>query len=385
MKLKERLKIEKQTMSPRDTILIFILGIVAVLLLGFNYLVIPKFNSMKSNYEIASKLKNEYKGLKEQNNNIFQLQKNHDEKLYSKDRMELQVPPFNSQAQTILALENEAKICNLKMGSMSFEECKIIPKNKFLSENPQEENQGDAEQNTSVTEPSIIDSIMSISVQGNYTEVYKFLKRLEENDRKYYISNIALNVGEGNSLIGNMKIRTLSYIESGNVIRPNINIPQSSGKFNIFSTTNGIESVNDGTSYYTADMLLRLNPITYQGPKFVFSPHGKFDKEIYNNSLKPIEGKLSIEKNDKNCVITYSLGGVRKTFQKEIKPKNGVMKFDVISSTRANLDDGIAINMSIENKTPFNLEVNVVNDDPNKPRFNLINKADNINVKRVAR
>ena len=88
MKLKERLKIEKQTMSPRDTILIFILGIVAVLLLGFNYLVIPKFNSMKSNYEIASKLKNEYKGLKEQNNNIFQLQKNHDEKLYSKDRME---------------------------------------------------------------------------------------------------------------------------------------------------------------------------------------------------------------------------------------------------------------------------------------------------------
>lgn len=383
MKLKERIKIEKQTMSPRDTILLFILGIVAVLVLGFNYLIIPKYKIMKSNYDIASNLSTEYKNLKTQNNNINQLKSRYDEVKYNKDRMELQIPAFNSQAHSILSLESEAKVCNLKIGSMSFEEVSLVPKEQFLSENPQQDN--NTGEVTQVNGNVVVNSIMSIGFQGNYTEVYKFLKKLEENDRKYYVKGLSLNVGESSSLIGNMKLQIISYINVNNETNPNINIPQYNGKFDMFSGTNGAETVNKSNSYYSPDIVLRLNPFNYEGPKVIFSEYGKFDKELYDNSLKNIKGTLSIEKKDANCTIKYTLGNRSKTIQKKINPKDGTIKLDVLSTPRISIDDVMGISLAVDNKTPFSLEINVVNDDLDRPKFNISTQAENIHVKRVTR
>ena len=383
MKLKERIKIEKQTMSPRDTILIFILGIVAVLVLGFNYLIMPKYKTMKSNYEIASNLSKEYKDLKSQNDNIQQLKKRYEEIKYNKDRMELQIPAFNSQAHSVLSLENEAKVCNLKIGSMSFEDTSLVSKEQFLAENPQQDsNNGETAQ---ISGNAVVNSIMNVGFQGNYTEVYKFLKRLEENDRKYYIKGLSLNVGESSALMGNMKLQIISYIDVNNETNPNINIPQYNGKFDMFSSTNGAETINKDKSYYSPDIVLRLNPFNYEGPKVIFSEYGRFDKELYDNSLKNIKGTLSIEKKDANCTIKYTLGNKSKTVQKKINSKDGTIKLDVLSTPRISIDDVMGVSLAVDNKTPFSLEINVVNDDLDRPKFNLSTQADNIHVTRVTR
>lgn len=56
------------------------------------------------------------------------------------------------------------------------------------------------------------------------------------------------------------------------------------------------------------------------------------------------------------------------------------MRLDVISQHRKNADDKVSLGLVIENKTDYPLVVNIINDDKNTPRFDLVNKSGSVTV-----
>ncbi|CAM2831828.1 hypothetical protein HAHI6034_05235 [Hathewaya histolytica] len=403
MKTKFKLDLKtKVSMSEKEKTLVMVLLLVVIVYVAKTFLFASKIEELSSTISEYDKVRKKHTMLKEQSKEIPKLKKQEKELSFKYKRMERQVPPYMSEASTILIMDQEAKASSLNIKAISFDKVDYIEKDTYLNQSKEaseskegaekEGKSGEASkansnpsENRNTKGPKVILTDMSIGYEGNYDAVYKFIKRLEEHERKIFINQVSMNIGDAKGLKGNLKLQLISYAENDEEIKEKLTLPENKGKFNLFNVSG--EAIQDlySKSYYTPNMVLNIKPYNEEGPKYIFSEYGKTENEIYSNGLSSSEGKLKIEKLDKNFRITYSLGKVSKTIEKEIKPKDNTLRLDVISHKRVNVDDKMEMKMEIENKTPYVIEVNVVNDDLDKPIFTLKKDEKNVALKRVNR
>lgn len=392
----------KMSMSEKEKKLVLVLFMVVIVYVANRFLFTQKIDEFINSVEKYKKVSKRHEFLKEQNQNINNLQKQASALEYKYNKMIKEVPPYLSQSETVLIMGNNAAESDLRINAISFESIDKIEKSQYFSgkDNQQgssgENKEGDSQSDSNSTGgnennapqssngPKVIITNMSLGYEGDYNSVYKFIKKLEENERKILVDEVSMNVNAGNSLKGNLKLKLLSYSDSDVEVKENLKFPEPKGKFDLFSIDgNKIEAYTK--SYYTPNMVLDIKNYNENGPKYIFSEYGKTESEIYSNAGGNIEGKIKIEKLESKYKITYSLGNVSKIIERELKIKDNMVRIDVLSHKRVNVEDNMNIKLDVENKTPGAIEITVVNDDLDKPIFTLKKDAKDVGLKRVNR
>lgn len=392
----------KISMTDKEKKLVLILLMVVTVYISKTFLFDSKIEELMDSVNRYKSISEKHKYLKEQNENIGSLKKQASALEYKYNKMIREVPPYLSESETMLIMGNTATESGIRINAISVDGIERIEKSKYFtskgtqqgesSEDKKDNEQSNSNSNESKDENAeqnikgskVIITKMSIGYEGEYSAIYKFIKKLEENERKILVDEVSMNINEGNNLKGNLKLKLLSYTDENVEIKEDLKFPQINGKFDLFSV-DGKKVEGYTKSYYTPNMLLEIKNYNYNGPKYIFSEYGKTESEIYSNAQGNIEGKLRIEKLESKYRIIYSLGNVSKVIEREFKIKDNTVRIDVLSHKRVNIEDNMNIKLDVENKTAGAIEITVANDDLDKPIFTLKKDAKDVALKRVSR
>jgi|GEM_PF-2519924 hypothetical protein len=247
-----------------------------------------------------------------------------------------------------------------------------------------------------VTGNMILVEELDISFSGSYGALYNFLSDLEQSQRKIIVKEITMTRAGSDSLKGELKIQYVSYTMPEEKSMYSLDIPPIGGKPSPFQAYQGFAD-NAATSTsttaasgqgpslvktYNPNFYLLLSTYDDNAPKIIMGDYTKNGTEIYSNVNAPVRGKLAISGNQDNMTYSYSLGGTTQTKNAKLMITDGKLQLEVVSHNRKNEQDKVGLILDVDNKTNYPLEIKVVSDDQQSPRFSLGTQLGSVNVSR---
>ncbi|SHJ70561.1 Tfp pilus assembly protein PilO [Hathewaya proteolytica DSM 3090] len=365
--------------SDRDKNLLFGVGIIAVIFLGYNFLISPKLQSTKENRENYKIVEAKRDDLKEKFENIATLKKQNEKLKHTDQRMKLKVPPFQSLPHSLDILYRSAAARNIQISSVANNGALCMSVETFLS--------GGAgvppEQNT--LPKYVVQNGFAMEISGEFKNIFDFIKDIENADRLFSIKNVTIKESKIGALFGSLTLDTISYVDKNEVVECPYKLPPFEGRADIFTTTPGLGNLPEDSVYYTPEYFMNINSSQYEDAKVLFIENGKFETEVYSLDDGEINGTLNISGNEKNLTAKCTLGKNSKTINSNIVLKNNTIRMTVLSTPRVTAEDIVKLKLSVNNNTKYNLEITVVNDDAFNPKFVLENPKENVIVKGVTR
>ncbi|MFH5826429.1 hypothetical protein ACHM2J_07765 [Clostridium perfringens] len=391
--------------NKREKTLLFVLALGVV---GFGYYKVVwdyQYNKLKDLKSKELKVKEEY---------------NHDVKMVnSTEPNKEEINIFNSEIQNltsgfysnisqpniILELNNLMNDANVK-GTMSFSEIKTMPvmdkqdgDSSSKSEDDENPNQiqGIVNDYNNITDKkknedskdkkqeeiyNLSQMTVSLSVNGTYDNVMKFMKSIEENTKHINILNFNLSAQTDGNVSANMNIQLVAIPKIDASKEEFTTADEKYGKENPFS---GASVVGTGTienelenSKVKNDFLMTVRPINSDLPTIVLGKSGDKDKKTYlnndENSVSNIEMYISGD-NGKYYYKYKVEGKIYPTkFEgngEEFKPNGNDINFEIFSEKRVNKDDKSGANIKIVNSSDKEVNLIINKDDEKSPRVNV--------------
>lgn len=410
-KKKLNLKGKHLTLSKREFIL---LGLLIFILEGYvlaHYLIIPKLQQLSSE-------RTHYRGQQTLliNLNKDMANKNQfDEQLklldYKLNTLKAELPPNLTQEDIILNVNKYAGERQLMIKGITFTNVSMLSKQDFAAgktPSAQSQNNGNNSAaaptppaNNSNTAPQnssgmvLVDDI-NIYFSGSYGALYNFISDLEKSERRILVKGITITKGDNNVLTGELAVEYLGYKGQDDNGNYQMEAPAINGKFDIFAAFGGtnnaatpspspspaptasaapVKASNPNPNFY-----LILNTYDDNAPKVIMGDYTKDGTELYSNTNDKVKGKLTVSGSLGHFSYAYALGTMTQSKEGNLILDGGKLRLDVISQHRKNAGDKVSLGLVIENKTDYPLVVNIINDDKNTPRFNLVNKSGNVTV-----
>lgn len=234
---------------------------------------------------------------------------------------------------------------------------------------------------------------VDIAFSGSYGALYNFLSDLEKSERKIIVKEVSMIRGTGDLLKGQVKVQYVGYVTTDDKSTYSLETPPVNGKISPFQAYLGFEDnvvasteVPSGqgpapVKTYNPNFYLLLNTNDDSAPKIIMGDYTKNGTELYSDSNSSVRGKISIIGNQDNMTYSYTLGGSTQTKNAKLVIDGGKIRFDVISKARKSEQDKVSLTLDVENKTDYPLEINVMNDDKQVPRFSLGSKLGSVTIK----
>lgn len=310
-----------------------------------------------------------------------------------------------SQPNIILELNNLMNDTNVK-GTMSFSEIKTMPvmdkqegDSSSKSENDENKNQiqGIVNDYNNITDKkknedkknkkqeeiyNLNQMTVSLSVNGTYDNVMKFIKSIEENPKHINILNFNLSAQTDGNVSANMNIQLVAIPKIDASKEEFTTADEKYGKENPFS---GASVVGIGTienelenSKVKNDFLMTVRPINSDLPTIVLGKSGDKDKKTYlnndENSLSNIE--MYISGDNGKYYYKYKVEGKSYPTKfegngEEFKPNGNDINFEIFSEKRVNKDDKSGANIKIMNSSDKEVNLIINKDDEKSPRVNV--------------
>ncbi|MDK0544299.1 hypothetical protein P5E55_10840 [Clostridium perfringens] len=310
-----------------------------------------------------------------------------------------------SQPNIILELNNLMNDTNVK-GTMSFSEIKTMPvmdkqegDSSSKSENDENKNQiqGIVNDYNNITDKkknedkknkkqeeiyNLNQMTVSLSVNGTYDNVMKFMKSIEENPKHINILNFNLSAQTDGNVSANMNIQLVAIPKIDASKEEFTTADEKYGKENPFS---GASVVGIGTienelenSKVKNDFLMTVRPINSDLPTIVLGKSGDKDKKTYlnndENSLSNIE--MYISGDNGKYYYKYKVEGKSYPTKfegngEEFKPNGNDINFEIFSEKRVNKDDKSGANIKIMNSSDKEVNLIINKDDEKSPRVNV--------------
>lgn len=310
-----------------------------------------------------------------------------------------------SQPNIILELNNLMNDTNVK-GTMSFSEIKTMPvmdkqegDSSSKSENDENKNQiqGIVNDYNNITDKkknedkknkkqeeiyNLNQMTVSLSVNGTYDNVMKFMKSIEENPKHINILNFNLSAQTDGNVSANMNIQLVAIPKIDASKEEFTTADEKYGKENPFS---GASVVGTGTienelenSKVKNDFLMTVRPINSDLPTIVLGKSGDKDKKTYlnndENSLSNIE--MYISGDNGKYYYKYKVEGKSYPTKfegngEEFKPNGNDINFEIFSEKRVNKDDKSGANIKIMNSSDKEVNLIINKDDEKSPRVNV--------------
>ncbi|MDD2401127.1 MAG: hypothetical protein PHI90_10535 [Clostridia bacterium] len=280
---------------------------------------------------------------------------------------------------------------------------KIISVNKNMSLSDMEEilavgsgNKGSIISTKRSVNESTVDFLPTLNVElefnGTNETFMNLIKRIGEYERKILISQVT--VGNSNGFKGKINLKFVAI--SGAVdeeISKAWSLPITAGNNDPLSNSGMAnnyfrKSSADGvTTVGACDYIMTAKPITADLPTVILGIDNAESDESFiyadNEGIENVEFHLFMKngkylckyKTEKNIYPSNSIG-------EEVPfaiSDNGI-SMRIFSNPRTSLKDKSGVNLKLINETDKPFVVNVINDDPNRPRVKIEKKAGNIFV-----
>ena len=391
--------------NKREKTLLFVLALGVV---GFGYYKVVwdyQYNKLKDLKSKELKVKEEY---------------NHDVKMVnSTEPNKEEINIFNSEIQNltsgfysnisqpniILELNNLMNDANVK-GTMNFSEIKTMPvmdkqdgDSSSKSEDDENPNQiqGIVNDYNNITDKkknednkdkkqeeiyNLSQMTVSLSVNGTYDNVMKFMKSIEENPKHINILNFNLSAQTDGNVSANMNIQLVAIPKIDASKEEFTTADEKYGKENPFS---GASAVGIGTienelenSKVKNDFLMTVRPINSDLPTIVLGKSDDKDKKTYLNNDENSVSNIEMYISGDNGKYYYKYKVEGKSYPtkfegngEEFKPNGNDINFEIFSEKRVNNDDKSGANIKIVNSSDKEVNLIINKDDEKSPRVNV--------------
>jgi len=331
-----------------------------------------------------------------------------------------EIPTEIPQEEILVTLNKLAKARELDIGGIAFGTISTVSKQDFAagktsSAQPQgaskvitPTNVADTstanDSKTSQAKPKLAGNMVLVEdvdlvFSGNYGALYNFISDLEKSDRKIIVIDVSLTRGDGNLLKGALKVQYVGYVTPEDKSTYTLETPSVSGKASPFlaylgfedkvaastvSTPGSVPSSALGPApvkTYNPNFFLLLNTYDDSAPKIIMRDYNKNGTELYSNANGSVKGTLVISGNQEAMTYSYSLGGTTQNKKAKLMLDGGKLQLQVISKARKNEQDKVSMTLDVDNKTDYPLEITVMNDDKQAPRFSLGTQLGSVTVK----
>lgn len=310
-----------------------------------------------------------------------------------------------SQPNIILELNNLMNDADVK-GTMSFSEIKTMPvmekqegDSSSKSEDDENKNQiqGIVNDYNNITDkkknedgkdkkPEEIYNLnqmtVSLSLNGTYDNVMKFMKSIEENPKHINILNFNLSAQSDGNVSANMNIQLVAIPKIDASKEEFTTADEKYGKENPFS---GASSVGTGTienelenSKVKNDFLMTVRPINSDLPTIVLGKADDKDKKTYLNNDENSVSNIEMYISGDNGKYYYKYKVEGKSYPtkfegngEEFKPNGNDINFEIFSEKRVNNDDKSGANIKIVNSSDKEVNLIINKDDEKSPRVNV--------------
>lgn len=234
---------------------------------------------------------------------------------------------------------------------------------------------------------------VDISFSGGYGALYNFMSDLEQSVRKIIVKEVSMTRAGGDLLKGQLKIQYVGYVTPDDKSTFSLDTLDVTGKDSPFQAYQGFEdnasaaivssSVQGQAPVKTSnpDFYLLLSTYDDNAPKIIFGDYTKNGTELYSNANANVKGKLTVSGDQDNMTYSYSLDGATQTKHGRLLVVEGKLRLEVISHARKNEQDKVSLTLDVDNKTNYPLEITVVSDDKQAPRFNLGTQLGSVTLK----
>lgn len=373
---------DKRKLSNREIALVTVLVFAGLLYVCFAYVITPQYDeylqqkqvlfNLEANREIVeieySKI-NEYSSQAGQNEMI------------AIERQD-EISTFIEEDQIIMTMDTFVKDSGIEVTNYSFGE---FVSWDTASINSSILNGGEDDGRQFVEDGKVVIQDISISASGKYEELVQFFEFIESSQRRLYVNSVSLISMEDGILSATISVSQIAYKDS-TMVEEEYKLPVSTDtmvKTNIFAeydSSNGGNFYESTTSTQEEDFVIILNDYTNVSAKFLIGARGDSDSEVYYDSNRQEEGNLTIDQTNAGYSYSYSIGD--KVHYGNLDELNGDrIILEVISRTRLDTSDQVALRLNITNNTDETLEVYVLNDDVNLPRFIVGNMVGNVLIK----
>ncbi|EOU1840566.1 hypothetical protein IZT14_000784 [Clostridium perfringens] len=391
--------------NKREKTLLFVLALGVV---GFGYYKVVwdyQYNKLKDLKSKELKVKQEYNDDVKMVNSI---EPNKEEiNIFNSEIQNLTSGFYSniSQPNIILELNNLMNDTNVK-GTMSFSEIKTMPvmdkqegDSSSKSENDENKNQiqGIVNDYNNITDKkknedkknkkqeeiyNLNQMTVSLSVNGTYDNVMKFMKSIEENPKHINILNFNLSAQTDGNVSANMNIQLVAIPKIDASKEEFTTADEKYGKENPFS---GASVVGTGTienelenSKVKNDFLMTVRPINSDLPTIVLGKSGDKDKKTYLNNDENSVSNIEMYISGDNGKYYYKYKVEGKSYPtkfegngEEFKPNGNDINFEIFSEKRVNKDDKSGANIKIVNSSDKEVNLIINKDDEKSPRVNV--------------
>ncbi|EOU2058255.1 hypothetical protein C4D24_03965 [Clostridium perfringens] len=391
--------------NKREKTLLFVLALGVV---GFGYYKVVwdyQYNKLKDLKSKELKVKQEYNDDVKMVNSI---EPNKEEiNIFNSEIQNLTSGFYSniSQPNIILELNNLMNDTNVK-GTMSFSEIKTMPvmdkqegDSSSKSENDENKNQiqGIVNDYNNITDKkknedkknkkqeeiyNLNQMTVSLSVNGTYDNVMKFMKSIEENPKHINILNFNLSAQTDGNVSANMNIQLVAIPKIDASKEEFTTADDKYGKENPFS---GASVAGTGTienklenSKVKNDFLMTVRPINSDLPTIVLGKSGDKDKKTYLNNDENSVSNIEMYISGDNGKYYYKYKVEGKSYPtkfegngEEFKPNGNDINFEIFSEKRVNKDDKSGANIKIVNSSDKEVNLIINKDDEKSPRVNV--------------
>jgi type IV pilus assembly protein PilO len=267
----------------------------------------------------------------------------------------------------------------------------------------------------------------TLNFKGSYDELISFIQKVEHYDKKIVINNININetdvsdiegsiiiefngvpkfndndkfqwdfkepsgkgdpfLGSYNSLQGN---KDIVANENNNNETNNNDIVNNNNEAN---NNNGVNNQEESlvNSKVKSDFVLRANPITSDSNTVIIgrSKDGSKQSYIYSDNEKIELVEFAFTKTGEEYFYKYKTNtkSYPENFNNAVKfiPNEGNISLDIFSQKRVSDSDLSGANIKITNETDKDVVVNILDDDKNRPRIEIIKEIGDILVNKDA-
>ena len=391
--------------NKREKTLLFVLALGVV---GFGYYKVVwdyQYNKLKDLKSKELKVKQEYNDDVKMVNSI---EPNKEEiNIFNSEIQNLTSGFYSniSQPNIILELNNLMNDANVK-GTMSFSEIKTMPvmdkeegDSSSKSENDENKNQiqGIVNDYNNITDKkknedkknkkqeeiyNLNQMTVSLSVNGTYDNVMKFIKSIEENPKHINILNFNLSAQTDGNVSANMNIQLVAIPKIDASKEEFTTADDKYGKENPFS---GASVAGTGTienelenSKVKNDFLMTVRPINSDLPTIVLGKADDKDKKTYLNNDENSVSNIEMYISGDNGKYYYKYKVEGKSYPtkfegngEEFKPNGNDINFEIFSEKRVNKDDKSGSNIKIVNSSDKEVNLIINKDDEKSPRVNV--------------
>ena len=397
--------------SKKEKYMLLILIPSLIILLYYNFVYIKQRETLELKREEATQIEEKYNKIMADIQNLEEKEEELNSlKIKANDKSKILYPQI-MQEKIILEIDKLLKDNNI-LGNIAFSPIEVAPVESMIIEgdikeesslkdlvDKYENNQGSNIESNGVSESSTSSQLTiqqlktTITFTATYDNLKKFLKSVEEYDRKLTITNIAISSKSDKEISGsfNLEFYSVPKLSGEDEEYLEWTLNDTYGKENLFGSGNATGAYNSTIEEATSekdvnDFLVMVKSSTSELPTITMGKAKDDLRETYLSADNEKVEEASITFSEVNGKLYYKYNTSKSYYPegssqgKEFTTKSENIVIEITSESRVNASDNSGLKLTINNNTNKNVEVIIKNDDKSNPRVSTVSKGNTINI-----